>query len=114
MKITITFDSAEEFLQHIRVGQQQDQIMPEPEPPAPAEEPEVPFTEDKPEKPAEKAPAVSVEDVRKLLADLNKKAGKNVAKDLIKDAGYKKLTDVPADKLPELKAAAEKEAGKYA
>lgn len=117
MKITITFDSAEEFLQHIRVGQQQDQIMPEPEPQEPAGAAEVPFTEDKPaepENPVEKAPSVSVEEVRKLLADLNKRAGKNVAKDLIKAAGYKKLTDVPAEKLPELKAAAEKEAETYA
>lgn len=144
MKITVTFDSLEEFQKHMTTGREKVEITAqgltaspapilEPEEPreeaahvsgmcpitaqAPAGAAEVPFTEDKPaepEKPAEKAPSVSVEEVRKLLADINKRAGKNVAKDLIKAAGYKKLTDVPAEKLPELKAVAEKEAETYA
>ena len=121
MKISITFDSAEEFLQHIRLAQGQETALhieptaPEPEhaapePPAPAPESEaVPVVEVKPKE----EPGVSMEEVRKLLADLNKKAGKNVAKELIKAAGYKKLTDVPAEKLPEIKAAAEKETEKH-
>ena len=131
MKITVTFDSLEEFQKHMTTGREKVEITaqgltaspapilePAPvEPQEPAGAAEVPFTEDKPvepEKLAEKAPSVSVEEVRKLLADLNKKAGKNVAKELIRDVGYKKLTDVPAEKLPELKAVAEKEAETYA
>ena len=120
MKITVTFDSLEEFQQYFQKQQEpagaaeapKPEKKPEPapvEPQEPAGAAEVPFTEDKKEE-----PKVAVEEVRKLLADLNKKAGKNVAKDLVKAAGYKKLTDVPAEKLPELKAAAEKEAETYA
>lgn len=137
MKITVTFDSLEEFQKHMTTGREKVEITaqgltatPAPilEPQEPAGAPEAPEPEKKPENPAEKPqePAgaaevpftedkkVTVEEVRKLLADLNKKAGKNVAKDLIKAAGYKKLTDVPAEKLPELKAAAEKGAETYA
>lgn len=137
MKITVTFDSTEEFLRYVdirgkvcttftdfspaeiktitdmRKAAQEPAGAPEaPKPEKPAEKPqepekapEVPFTEDK---------KVTVEEVRKILADLNKKAGKNVAKDLIKAVGYKKLTDVPTEKLPELKHTAEEEAKKYA
>lgn len=116
MKITVTFDTLEEF----------DAFRGAPtiwrEVSAPAEEkkaepvkkePEVPFEEGpmpapnpapEPEKKAE-APAVSESmrtTIRKALADLNKKAGENVAKALINQAGYKKLTDIPLEKLPEL------------
>ena len=119
MKIVVTFDTLEEF----------DAFRGAPtirrEVPAPAEEkkaepvkeekkePEVPFKEDpmpapepapEPEKKAE-APAVSESmrtKLRKDLADLNKKAGENVAKALINQVGYKKLTDIPLEKLPEL------------
>ena len=141
MKITVVFDSLEEFQKHMTTGRERVEITaqgltatPAPilEPQEPAGAPEAPEPEKKPENPAEKpqepagaaevpftedkprGPKVTVEEVRKLLADLNKRAGKNVAKDLIKAAGYKKLTDVPAEKLPELKAAAEKEAETYA
>lgn len=115
MKIVVTFESIEEF----------DAFRGAPtiwrEVPAPAEEkeaepvkeekkePEVPFDEGpmpapEPEKKAE-TPAVSESmrtTIRKALADLNKKAGENVAKTLINQAGYKKLTDIPLEKLPEL------------
>lgn len=112
MKITVTFDTLEEF----------DAFRGAPtiwrEVPAPAEEmnaepvkeePEVPFDEGpmpapEPEKKAE-TPAVSESmrtTIRKALADLNKKAGENIAKALINQAGYKKLTDIPLEKLPEL------------
>lgn len=118
MKITVTFDTLEEF----------DAFRGAPtiwrEVPAPAEEkkaetvkeePEVPFEEGpmpepepapepEPEKKAE-TPAVSESmrtKLRKDLADLNKKAGENVAKALINQVGYKKLTDIPLEKLPEL------------
>ena len=59
--------------------------------------------EPKPEKP-KKADRVSI---RKLLSDLNKKTGENTARKLISDMGYRVLTDVPDDKLAELKARAE-------
>ena len=98
----------------------------------PAPEPEVPFEEDKPkkikdtgtgtitgatpeeQKQIEAEEKVNVEAVRKLLAGLNKKAGKNVAKELIKSVGYKRLTDVPQGALLTLRGLAEEEMGKYA
>ena len=128
MKITVTFDSMEEFQQYFQ---------------KPAEAPEAPKPEKKPQKPVDtgtgalrgatpeemkqyeeekKAPEVpfaeepkaTVEEVRKILADLNKAAGKNVAKDLIKAVGFKKLTEVTEGALPTLKSLAEEEARKYA
>lgn len=126
MKITVTFDTLEEF-DAFRGAPTIWREVPAPaeekeaEAPAPEEkkaepvkkEPEVPFEEGpmpapnpapEPEKKAE-APAVSESmrtTIRKALADLNKKAGENVAKALINQAGYKKLTDIPLEKLPEL------------
>ena len=46
-------------------------------------------------------------DMRKILSALNKSTGENTARKLISEMGYKALTDVPDDKLPELKAKAE-------
>ena len=46
--------------------------------------------------------AVSVTEVRKALSDLNAAAGTNVAGQILKAAGYKRLTEVPAEKLPEI------------
>lgn len=117
MKITVVFDSLEEFRQHfgttcaptepVKVWEPVQEPEKEPEP---AEE--LPFKEDP--KPAEKpAEAPTIDAVRKLLAELNKRAGKNVAKDLIKAIGYKKLTEVPAEKLQELAETAMEEAVKY-
>ena len=141
MKITVTFDSTAEFLRYVdirgkvcttftdfspaeiktitdmRKAAQEPAGAPEapkPEKPAekPAEKPQEP--EKAPEVPFDEEPKVTVEEVRKILADLNKAAGKNVAKDLIKAVGFKKLTGVPTEKLPELKHTAEEEAKKYA
>lgn len=50
---------------------------------------------------------VKIETVRKALADLNKKTGKNLAKELIGQLGYSRLTDVPQERFPELLAKAE-------
>jgi len=59
------------------------------------------------QKPQENAPEpVKIETVRKALADLNKRTGKNLAKELIGQLGYSRLTDVPQERLPELMAKA--------
>lgn len=67
--------------------------------------------EEKAAKPAPKAPRV--EDVRKALAALNKKAGKNIAKELIASVGYKKLTEVPEGALVTLQSLIEEEEKNY-
>ena len=108
MKITVQFDSLEEFqehmIQHAGIGQQV-QIEPDPAP-----------VEEEPEKlPAEPigAPeeAKITEDfrveVRKTLAALNKLQAGNPAKALIAETGYKRLTDVPLELLPGLMQKAE-------
>ena len=123
MQITVTFDSLEEFQKYIQTAQ------------APAGQPEAPKPVEKPkkaEKPAEKpqehaekpqdeepAPAPAPEDkpkmgmvaARKILADLNKEAGSNVARATLKKMGYASLKAVPEDKLQEVVDAARKEAG---
>ena len=125
MQITVTFDSLEEFLKYIQTAQ------------APAGQPEAPKAEEKPkkaEKPAEKPQESAVEDegekeaeavsaaqedkpkmdmvtARKILADLNKAAGTNVARATLKRLGYASLKAVPEDKLQEVVEAARKEAG---
>ena len=92
-----------------------EQKMPEAEQKMPEAEQKMPEAEQKMPEAEQKMPeAPRVEDVRKILADLNKAAGKNVAKELIKSVGYKKLTDVPQGALPALKNMAEEEARKYA
>lgn len=142
MKITLTFDNMEEFLRYVDIRGQVHTTFtdfspreintlmemrkatqkpagapeaPKPEKPAekpqaPEKAPEVPFTEDKTEEP--KAPRV--EDVRKALAALNKKAGKNIAKELIASVGYKKLTEVPEGALVTLQSLIEEEEKNYA
>ena len=126
MQITVTFDSLEEFQKYIQTAQ------------APAGQPEAPKAVEKPkkaEKPAEKpqepAPAVEGEEpapapevpfeedkpkmdmvaARKILADLNKEAGSNVARVTLKKLGYASLKAVPEDRLQEVVDAARKEAG---
>lgn len=76
--------------------------MPEPETPADPE-PEKPAaaTASKTEKPVDRV------QMRKILSQLNKKTGENTARKLISDMGYKVFTDVPDDRLAELKAKAE-------
>lgn len=77
---------------------------PQDEEPAPA--PEVPFEEDKPK--------MDMVAARKILADLNKEAGSNVARATLKKLGYANLKVVPEDKLQEVVDAAREEARTYA
>ena len=108
MKITVQFDSLEEFREHmIQQAGIGPQIQIEPDP-APVEE--------EPEKlPAEPEEALEgakiTEDfrvgVRKTLAALNKLQAGNPAKQLIAETGFKRLTDVPLEMLPGLMQKAE-------
>lgn len=121
MKITVTFDSLDEFAQYIQPGEGF-----EPEPRNVFEEAKqkaAEIAQDAPEgfKPVndtpwdEKseetaAPAVTEDyrvEVRKFLAKLNKQTGKNTAKELIQQFGATKLTDVKLEDLPALMAKAE-------
>lgn len=76
------------------------------EPEKPAEEKAVPEKPAEPVKPAEPEkpakPAVNHVAARKAMAALNKAAGENIARKLVSAFGYSRLTDVPAEKLPEL------------
>ena len=130
MKITVTFDSLEEFAAHMRP---QEGFEPEP-----VQEKRNVFEEAKQkvasimevdtgtgalvgepaelkaskaedaapiEEKTEKQPAVTEEyrmEVRKFLAKLNKQTGKNTAKELISQFGAGKLTDVKLEDLPAL------------
>lgn len=130
MRITVTFDALDEFNAFMgkqfnlaepapapvpagnwypggspvdeRVPRVPDTVQP-PEPPAepvkPAE-PEKPAEPAEPEKPAK--PAVDHVAARKAMAALNKAAGENIALKLVSAFGYSRLTDMPAEKLPEL------------
>lgn len=69
----------------------------------PAEE--APKKEEAPAK--EEAPKVDRVELRKILSVLNKSTGKNTARELINGMGFRALTDVPDDRLAELKAKAE-------
>lgn len=113
MKITVSFDSLEEFQSCMRMAPAVDQQKPESveaEKPQEAAEKSTPEVE-KPQEEAtakpEKAAKVDRVAVRKLLASLNKKTGTNTASGLIADLGFDKLTNVPEDKLAELQAKAE-------
>lgn len=130
MQITVTFENLEEFQKYIQTAQAP---AGQPEAPKPVEKPK------KAEKPAEKPQEPAVEDeggkeaeaiseaqevpfeedkpkmdmvtARKILADLNKAAGTNVARATLKKLGYASLKTVPEDKLLEVVEAARKEAG---
>ena len=123
MQITVTFDSLEEFQKYI---QPQQEAAGQPEAPKPVEKPKkAEKPAEKPQEPAEKpqdeepAPAPAPEDkpkmdmvaARKILADLNKEAGSNVARATLKKLGYASLKAVPENKLQEVVDAARKEAG---
>lgn len=75
------------------------------------EQPSIPAMP-KPEK-AEEAPQKAEEPkvdrvaLRKILSVLNKTTGENTARKLINDMGFSALTNVPDDRLAELKAKAE-------
>ena len=113
MKITVTFDSLEEFQQHMTTcaPAQPVTVWPEeqPDPEPVEEEPEKLPAE--PEKAPEEVKTEITEDfrveVRKTLAALNKLQAGNPAKALIAETGYKRLTDVPLELLPGLMQKAE-------
>lgn len=122
MRITVEFNSMEEFLQHVSVdgslktevthfipgAQKVEEVPPEVEeaPTTPAEAAPVAVPWEKPEDAVEaKTPAVTEDfriEVRKTLAALNKVQTGNPAKALIAEIGYKRLTDVPLELLPGL------------
>jgi outer membrane biosynthesis protein TonB len=134
MQITVTFESLEEFQKYVQTAQapagqpeapkpvekpkkaekpaekpqepaekpQEPAEKPQDEEPATAPAPEVPFEEDKPK--------MDMVTARKILADLNKAAGTNVARATLKKLGYASLKAVPEDKLQEVVDAARKEA----
>lgn len=122
MKITVEFNSMEEFLQHVSVdgsietevmhfipGAQKVEEVPaevEEAPTAPAEAAPVAVPWEEPQDTVEaKTPAVTEDfriEVRKTLAALNKVQTGNPAKALIAEIGYKRLTDVPLEALPGL------------
>lgn len=117
MRITVEFDSLEEFQKHLQGAAQP--VAPVQEAPRVVQVEEVPTTAEEapagapvaipwetPEEAVEaKAPAVTEDfrvEVRKTLAALNKQKAGNPAKALIAETGYKKLTDVPLELLPGL------------
>lgn len=115
MKITVTFDSLDEFeaFKGTTAAAPQSAKKPAEEPEAPkakksAPKEEMPWKEapaeaETPKKAA--APAVTEDfrvEVRKTLAQLNKKTGGNEAKELIKEFGCSKLTEVKLEDLPAL------------
>ena len=118
MKITVTFDSLDEFEAFKGTTAAAPQSVQEPaeEPEAPkakksAPKKEMPWKETSTEAEAPKkaaapaAPAVTEDfrvEVRKTLAQLNKRTGGNEAKKLIKGFGCSKLTEVKLEDLPAL------------
>ena len=115
MKITVTFDSLEEFKSHmagetaVTTAPQSAQApverteAPKAKKSAPKEE--MPWKEAPTEAEAPKKAAVTEDfrvEVRKTLAQLNKKTGGNEAKELIKGFGVSKLTEVKLEDLPAL------------
>lgn len=112
MKITVTFDSLDEFeaFKGTAVVAPQRAQKPVEEPEAPkakksAPKEEMPWKEASTEAAAPAAPAVTEDfrvEVRKALAQLNKATGGNVAKELIKELGCSKLTEVKLEDLPAL------------
>lgn len=113
MKITVTFDSLDEFEAFkgtAAVAPQsaqkpvEEQEAPKAKKSAPKEE--APAEAEAPKKTAAPAAPAVTEDfrveVRKTLAQLNKSTGGNVAKELIKGFGVSKLTEVKLEDLPAL------------
>lgn len=120
MQIVCTFESYEEFLAFAGLNKgKAAKAEKKEEPKAVKEEPKAvkeetaPAPQEQPEQPAEELPfkeeepAVDITVVRKTLTKLNKQTGKNTAKDLIKEFGAAKLTDVAASDLPALLKKAE-------
>ena len=111
MKITVTFDSLDEFEAFkgtAAAAPQRAQKPVEEQEAKSAPKEEMPWKEASTEAEVPKkaaAPAVTEDfrvEVRKTLAQLNKKTGGNVAKELIKEFGCSKLTEVKLEDLPAL------------
>lgn len=113
MKITVTFDSLDEFEAFkgtAAAPQSAQKPIEEPEAlkakkSAPKEEMPGKEAPTEAEAPKKAAPAVTEDfrvEVRKTLAQLNKKTGGNEAKELIKGFGVSKLTEVKLEDLPAL------------
>ena len=117
MKITVEFESLEEFQKYLQgaapaqeepKAQKVEEVPAEVEeaPTAPEEAAPVAVPWGEPQNAVEaKAPAVTEDfriEVRKTLAALNKVQTGNPAKALIAEIGYKRLTDVPLELLPGL------------
>lgn len=108
MQIVCTFESYEEFLAFAGLNKTEKKAAPAPRKKDPVKEETAPAPQEQPEQPAEELPfkeeepAVDITVVRKTLTKLNKQTGKNTAKELIKEFGAAKLTDVAASDLPAL------------
>ena len=116
MTIQMTFDSfddmkdsilrmAGDFLHEPNRVEIKTPELPQPEKEIPEKAEKIPEkTEKAPEK---EEPRIDKVEMRKLLSVLNKSTGENTARKLINGMGFKALTDVPDDRLAELKAKAE-------
>ena len=127
MKLTLTFDSIEEFEAFRAAARDEARAaeLPAEKPEAPAEAAETPAetpeaTEGKTPAPKQKKaakaePAVeeaplTVQAVRKALADLNKATGVNRAAEIIRElTGKERLTDTAPEDWPKIVARAEEE-----
>lgn len=114
MQITCTFDSYDEFLTFAGLSKGKAAKAEKKEEPKAVKEETAPTPQEQPEQPAEELPfkeeepaVIDITVVRKTLTKLNKVTGKNTAKELIKEFGAGKLTDVAASDLPALLKKAE-------
>lgn len=118
MQIVCTFDTYEEFLAFAGLSNAEPKAEAVEEPKAEKKEEPKAVKKEEPapqesEQPAEELPfkeeepTVDITVVRKTLTKLNKVTGKNTAKELIKEFGAGKLTDVAASDLPALLKKAE-------
>ena len=111
MKITVTFDSLEEFMQHMTTGISADPAPVKTRKPAEraaqapeASEPEEsvakavenPMPAPEEEKPAEEAPAYVLADAQKAVREVVKKKGKDAAKEILSHYKHKDKEDSPA------------------
>ena len=111
MKITVTFDSVEEFMQHMTTGVSADpapvkinnpaeRAAQAPEASEPeesvAEAVEDPMPAPEEEKPAEEAPAYVLADAQKAVREVVKKKGKDAAKEILSHYRHKDKEDSPA------------------
>ena len=108
MKITVQFDSLEEFQEHmIQHAGAGPQVQIEPSP-VKTEIPADTLVAGKMPTPAEPdpEPVQITEDfraeVRRAMATLNKQTGENTAKKILQERGFASLKDAPLEALPEL------------